>query len=174
MNKQLLLLALICLSPLASARMYQWVDPDTGTTQFSGKPPTWYRSGETGPRIVVYDKGRVIDDTGISLSPAEAESLRQEALISVEHDRQAALEKLQKAAEQKARLESDREEAPVEVIHEAPAAEADTGQEAAQDVPTAEELRALIDRYEQMKTEDARSVVETVNPENSPEPPAQK
>jgi hypothetical protein len=60
--------------------MYQWVDPDNGTTQLSGKPPVWYRSGENGPRIFVFDKGRVIDDTAIEVSAAERNRLRQQAL----------------------------------------------------------------------------------------------
>jgi len=28
------------------AQMYQWTDPESGTTQLSGKPPAWYRSVE--------------------------------------------------------------------------------------------------------------------------------
>lgn len=175
MNKTLVLIALLSLSPLVSARMYQWVDPDTGTTQLSGKPPTWYRSDESGPRIIVYDKGRVIDDTGLSLSPSETEKMREEALISVEQDRQTALTKLQKAQQQKAKLESDHADTPVEVAPATPVEPTAPAENTAQDnAPSAEELRALIDRYEQMKTQDARNLVETATPETNPAPATQK
>ena len=85
------------LSLTAHARMYQWVDPDTSTTQLSGKPPYWYRNGELGPRVIVFDNGKVIDDTGIDVSVDENERLRQQALIIVEHDRLSALEKLRQS-----------------------------------------------------------------------------
>src|SRR5690554_7481361 len=51
---------------LFRSRMYQWIDPDTQTTQLSGKPPTWYRSAEGGPRVLVFEKGLMVDDTGRS------------------------------------------------------------------------------------------------------------
>ncbi len=166
MKKTLLFALLLPLSSVAVARMYQWVDPDTGTTQLSGKPPSWYRSEENGPRIIVYDNGRVVDDTAIKLSPSDSEDLRQEAMISVETDRQAALEKLQQARQQKALLEfQGRGDEPIEVIPQPiveraatePSTPVDTG-------PTAEELRALIDQYEQMKTQDAKQLVESAAP----------
>jgi len=74
----------------AQARMYQWIDPDTGTTQLSGKPPVWYRSAENGPRVIVFEKGKVIDDTSISIPDAQREVLRMEALTRVEEDREKA------------------------------------------------------------------------------------
>lgn len=163
----LLLVVLLQFSHIALARMYQWVDPDTGTTQLSGKPPTWYRSDEVGPRVIVYENGRVVDDTGIRLSNSESENLRQQALISVELDRASAISKLQQARQQKATLDfQNRGAEAIEVIPETPveqaveetASPADTG-------PTAEQLRALIDQYEQMKTEEARQLIETGVPE---------
>ena len=63
-----------------TARMYQWVEPDTGTTQLSGKPPVWYRSGHAGPRVLVFDNGRLIDDTAIKVQAEVRNRLRQEAL----------------------------------------------------------------------------------------------
>ena len=179
MKKILLLAILLHLSPAALARMYQWTDPDTGTTQLSGKPPTWYRSEQSGPRIIVYEKGRVIDDTGIKLSPAENDELRQEALISIEQDRQAALEKLQQARQQKAALEFQHRGEHTEVIPEAvvPSAPPRAEQTPPPDTgPTAEQLRALIDQYEQMKTQNARELVETTTPEPVQErsPPQQQ
>jgi hypothetical protein len=167
MKKILLFVLLMQSAQIAYARMYQWVDPDTGTTQLSGKPPSWYRSEETGPRIIVYENGRIIDDTGINLSDAESEKLRQDALISVEADRQAAMEKLQQARQQKATLEFQGQAIqPVEVIPEPIAEQAEPVEEQApvDTGPTAEELRALIDQYEQMKTQNARELVETAAP----------
>jgi hypothetical protein len=167
LKKTLLFVLLMLSAQVVSARMYQWVDPDTGTTQLSGKPPSWYRSEETGPRVVVHDNGRIIDDTGISLSVSENERLRQDALISVETDRQAALEKIQQARQQKATLEfQDQARQPLEVIPE-PIEEQEIpaeGQAPVNTGPTAEELRALIDQYEQMKTQNARELVETAAP----------
>ena len=60
-------LLIIC-STNVSARMYQWQEPDTGTTQLSGKPPAWYRSTAGGPRVFVFDDGRLIDDTAVKVS----------------------------------------------------------------------------------------------------------
>jgi len=176
MKQILLLIVLLQFSNIALARMYQWVDPDTGTTQLSGKPPTWYRSEEVGPRVIVYENGRIVDDTGIRLSASESESLRQQALISVEMDRASAMEKLQQARQQKATLDFlKRGEEPIEVVPETPVEQ--PVEETVQPVdsgPTAEELRALIDQYEQMKTEDARQLLETGVPARvEPAPPSQ-
>ena len=74
-----LILCGISLSNTSQARMYQWIDPNTGTTQLSGKPPSWYRGTQKGPRIYVIEKGRVIDDTGIKLVDEERRRLREEA-----------------------------------------------------------------------------------------------
>lgn len=160
-----MLIVLMQLSSVAMARMYQWVDPDTGTTQLSGKPPSWYRSGEPGPRIIVYDNGRIVDDTGIRLATEANDRLRQEALISVELDQAAAMEKLQQARQQKATLDfQNRDEEPLEVIPEVPQQQPATDETspAAETGPTAEELRALIDQYEQTRTRNAKDLVETV------------
>jgi len=50
-------------TPAEAARMYEWIDPDTGTVQLAGRPPPWYRTTLTGPRVRVIEHGRVIDDT---------------------------------------------------------------------------------------------------------------
>ena len=92
----------LCCMPVSAARMYQWVDPDTGTTQLSGKPPVWYRAADPGPRTFVFEKDRIVDDTGISLSERERERLRQQALLDAEEEREAAKEKLLQAKRIKA------------------------------------------------------------------------
>ncbi len=64
--------------------MYQWTDPDTGTTQLSGKPPAWYRSGKVGPRIFVFEKGQIVDDTDIVLSDEHQALMRERAYSEAE------------------------------------------------------------------------------------------
>jgi len=75
------LLALSTLLPApAFARMYQWVDPGTGTVQLSGTPPPWYRGGpEAGPRVFVFEQGRLVDDTSRSVAAEQAQALRATA-----------------------------------------------------------------------------------------------
>lgn len=169
MKKIAVLIALMLLSNVAMARMYQWVDPDTRTTQLSGKPPSWYRSGETGPRILVYEKGQITDDTGISLSVKESDRLRQEAMIDAEQDRVAAMEKLQQARQQKATLDFQKheEEVHADVVPATtePQANTDAVAAAPEDTgPAAEELRALIEQYEKTKTQNAKELLDTTAP----------
>ena len=70
--------------------MYQWRDPETGTTQLSGKPPSWYRTDEKGPRVIVFDNGKIIDDTAISLGRSQREELRRQAILRAEEDIESA------------------------------------------------------------------------------------
>lgn len=76
--------ALILLSSAApavdGARMYQWRHPDTGTVQLSGAAPSWYRAQASGPRVLVYAQGRIVDDTARPVSEAERLALRAAAL----------------------------------------------------------------------------------------------
>jgi len=165
MKKFLLLVLLLQFTTFAYARMYQWVDPDTGTTQLSGKPPSWYRSTTNGPRVFVFENGRLIDDTGISASAEENERLRNIALLKAEQDVQAAMAKLQQANQQKAIMElQGRGNEQVEVTMPVPSRQEAVAEQTPQEVnagPTAEELRALIDQYEQLRTQDARQLIET-------------
>jgi len=158
------------LSLTAHARMYQWVDPDTSTTQLSGKPPYWYRNGELGPRVIVFDSGKVIDDTGIDVSEVENERLRQQALIIVEQDRLSALEKLRQSEIQKAAFGTDVEEEEEEVmdlildpvIEER---EIDEGRQAeADDSEIEQQMRELLETYESLKTQNAKDLVESSTP----------
>jgi hypothetical protein len=74
-----LLAAVVIVPGPVSARMYQWEDPSTGTTQWSGRPPAWYRGSQRGPRVLVFDGGRLIDDTARRVPDAERDILRTEA-----------------------------------------------------------------------------------------------
>ena len=69
----------LVLSLDTEARMYQWIDPVTGSIQMSGKPPAWYRSSWEGPRVRVLENGLLIDDTAITVSEDETQALREEA-----------------------------------------------------------------------------------------------
>lgn len=167
----------IALSVLAAAaasaeRMYQWVDPDTGTTHLSGKPPVWYRGTEAGPRVFVFDKDRVVDDTGIKLSETERDRLRQEALIDAEAQREAAREKLLQAKRLKVAMEQQQQAvAETEAgIAEAIAAEAEPEaaepaaapspeDQAAADGMRVEDMRTLISAWEQQQAQQAKETV---------------
>lgn len=69
-----LLGAVLCVldSGALAARMYQWTDPQTGSLQLSGHPPPWFRSSETGPRVRVFERGIIIDDTAYPAAPTPA------------------------------------------------------------------------------------------------------
>ena len=76
----LFLLAGLVIVPVpVAARMYEWVDPGTGTTHWSGRPPAWYRGSQRGPRVLVFDGGRLIDDTAWRVPDAERDVLRTQA-----------------------------------------------------------------------------------------------
>ena len=145
--------------------MYQWNDPDTGTTQLSGKPPAWYRSNEDGPRVIVFDKGRIVDDTNIRVSDDERESLRMEALIKVEEDRDIARQKILESEQIKSKLDKTTEgqEHVMENVVTEPTA---SGTEPAvvdsdeQPLPegdlTEERMRRLLSEWEKQLTEKAK------------------
>lgn len=91
----------------AAARMYQWVDPETGTPYLSGSPPAWYRSNDGGPRVQVWEGDRLVDDTQWRASVERARRLREEAQRAQEErdeqERQrAAQAKLQERQEPEA------------------------------------------------------------------------
>lgn len=107
MNR-LLFLLLLLVSTSAAARMYEWQDPHTKSIQFSGVPPAWYRSPGAGPRVRVYDGGRLVDDTYILLSPEDNRSMREAAFRTLEEEQQVeAIKRLERAAR---REESRREQ----------------------------------------------------------------
>ena len=72
------LMALLMINAV-QARMYQWVDPRTRHTQMSGVPPAWYRSGQPGPRVFVFENGQIIDDTLVTVSEDKRQALREQA-----------------------------------------------------------------------------------------------
>ncbi len=79
-----LFIILFCIVNPLAARMYQWTNPDTGTAYLSGTPPVWYRATADGPRIQVFEQGRLIDDTEWRASREREKALREKALKEIE------------------------------------------------------------------------------------------
>lgn len=179
MLTRLLFLALFLASLPAQARMYQWTDPETGTTQLSGKPPAWYRSMEKGPRVIVFEKGRVIDDTSISVSDALREELRVQALTRAVEDREKARQMALQAEELKTKIGTQSQEDQTEPVATVTETEIETalpegtpaipGNEPAGDAVykelTENDLRALISEWEEQKT---RQSMEKIGVDASP------
>ena len=165
MRRFLISLVIAVFSATVDARMYQWLDPDSGTTQLSGKPPAWYRSDSSGPRIFVFENGKVIDDTGLSVSEPERDRLRQQAFLQAEEDKSAARDKLMEAKRLEAALgqEQAEEETVVETAELADAAGA--AEVPAEEVPppteqdTINQMRSLIEEWEANRTEAAKGLV---------------
>jgi len=173
MVRYVLVILLLCCSTQAAARMYQWVDPATGTTQLSGKPPPWYRSGEEGPRVFVFERGKVVDDTAIRVSNSERESLRHRALLNAAQDTQQAREQLLEARRLQAVMERDQRgqpaaptETPVETV--TPPPESDGDEAPQQQASTEEAMKALVTQWEKQRTENAKKLV---GPDAGPPPP---
>lgn len=165
-----LILVLSTSSFLIEARMYQWVEPGVETTQLSGKPPAWYRSSNAGPRIFVFENGRLIDDTAVEVSDEVRQRLRQEAFILAEEDRQKAKEKIVKSNEMKQKFENnnlDNEESAVESEEAPPELLTDTlfpdeaeNLEEKKDDKDIDELRKIIADWEASQSESARKALE--------------
>ena len=100
----LLFIGVVALSGPAHARMYQWVDAGSGNVRLSGEPPSWYRNGEHGPRVLVFEEGRLVDDTAVALPPEQQKAYREAAFLEVDLRREKdAVKKLERAALREAR-----------------------------------------------------------------------
>jgi hypothetical protein len=156
------------------ARMYQWVEPGIETTQLSGKPPAWYRSASGGPRVFVFENGRLIDDTAVKVSDEVRQRMRQEAFVLAEEDRKKALEKIAKteALEKKlknkqvlenkdSQKEQGQEEnsSSVERITDSLFPEEEVKEERKAE-KSLEELKAIISDWEASQTENAKKALE--------------
>lgn len=164
------------------AQMYQWTDPESGTTQLSGKPPAWYRSVEGGPRVFVFNRGKIVDDTGIKISDEQRISLRTRAFINAEEDRLAAQQKATEAAKLKAAIENSSQEITEENIDdkvlldepqinleevmamEKPDDEELMEAEISEEEESIEKMKALIEEWvkvsDDKRTEEARAVLQ--------------
>lgn len=72
----------------------------------SGEPPSWYRSGNDGPRVLVFENGYLVDDTSILVSYSRSRALRSAAFDELK--RRRTLEAVERIAQGRAR-EEDRE-----------------------------------------------------------------
>jgi len=166
----------------AQAEMYQWADPETGTTQLSGKPPAWYRSVEGGPRVFVFNRGKIVDDTGIKISDEQRISLRTQAFIRAEEDRTAAQQKASETAKLKAAMKNSDQEITGENIDdealldepqidleeiiamENPDDEELTEVEISEEEESIGKMKALIEAWvkesDDIRTEDARAILQ--------------
>jgi hypothetical protein len=154
---RLLLLLLLFASSAVGARMYQWQDPQSKSVQFSGVPPAWYRSPEGGPRVRVYDGGKLVDDTSIPLSEQDNASMRELAFRELQEERQlAAIKRLDRAARREAQRQ---EQAKREALRAQAASEqSDTSEappEVLQDSLSADEvgrLKAIIAEFDRLNS----------------------
>lgn len=166
-----LLIGIIALTPLCQARMYKWNDPATGTTQMSGKPPAWYRSTGKGPRVYVFDEGRLVDDTGMAVSETRRLELRREAMRLA----MPATERARDDAALRQAIADGGAEEPVSAGTPVPEFEEDlaalladddtnkkAGETATRENPeaTIARLKAVLDAWDQRQTEKARALLE--------------
>jgi hypothetical protein len=164
-------ICLCCLSIApAAARMYQWQNPATGTTQLSGTPPAWYRGADHGPRVFVFENNQLIDDTGIAVSAAQAGTLRAEAFgaaaVSMARDDAPASEP-SRAPTRPAVAALPATPAPAtENSAAAPTVNASTASRASA-------LKALIDAWDQHQLDQARSLLDMMPADNGA-PPARR
>ena len=163
-----LLLVLLMLPTIIEARMYQWTDSETGTTQLSGKPPGWYRTQQPGPRIFVFENGKIIDDTGIKVSKEHQELLRQRAYDVAEEELQLLKEKaiadMKKEKLAKEQQSFDEEEQDQEIV-EAPQVEEQVIGTFEEEVLSGENLsledmRQLIQSWEALQKQEAMKLIQ--------------
>ena len=170
---RLFVVLLLVFSQGISARMYQWLDADTGSTQLSGKPTMWYRSASPGPRVFVFDNGRLMDDTAIEVDDEVREQLRRRAFILAEEDQQKAKDKLAKSLEMQQKFVKDKPKKVELVDTEDSQQQISTDEELSVDEDsfeaqedddntdnTVDELRKLITDWENAQTENAKKALQ--------------
>ncbi|MGR8948368.1 MAG: hypothetical protein ACU84Q_09995 [Gammaproteobacteria bacterium] len=148
--------------PGAEARMYQWEHLQSGRIQLSGNAPAWYRSVHPGPRVLVFDNGKLVDDTAIRVGEAQRQFLRELALgedaggelvpdTSVDDERS-----LQKALTEAAKAGVDVEELASAAKQQAAA---DNQQPEGSLEAKVNELKALLSQWDAAKANEARAVL---------------
>ena len=86
--------------------MYQWVNPTTGRSQMSGKPPAWYRGETGGPRVLVFEKNELVDDTAVAVGEDQRLQLRNKALHTIPSEKENALSTEQAVATLEAQIQA--------------------------------------------------------------------
>lgn len=151
--------------------MYQWVNPQTGRTQMSGKPPAWYRSDKPGPRVFVFENGRLIDDTARAVGIEERAALRASAFAQTP----AATGPQAAAPEGESATPGTTEAGPGRSVLERGFGEAGTAEATAPAEPpdaTIARLKSIIDAWEQQQTAEARRLLEEKSVVAPIQPPA--
>lgn len=156
--------ALLSTAP-AAARMYQWRNTASGTTQLSGTPPAWYRSSERGPRVYVFENNQLVDDTAIAVSTEQRQALHAQAFgqpPSAGRAREDAPARAAPAAD-KPTLTMPASAADNIIIPPAPSVASATAGKAAA-------LKALIDAWDQHQLDQARSLLDMLPATDKPAP----
>ena len=158
-----LVLGVAFILPVADARMYQWEQPLSGRIQLSGDAPAWYRSMNPGPRILVFDNGKLIDDTAVAVSELQRQWLREQALGTeaaeeAKRSRPVPLEQtsLQSALTEAAKAGVDIEQMASQAQREAE--QENTILEGGLEEKV-NELKALLSRWDAARTNEAHAVV---------------
>ena len=160
----------------ADARLYQWMEPDTGTTQLSGMPPAWYRGTVPGPRVQVYENAELIDDTAIVVPAAQRRALREAAFGSAGADLVSTLQDTEKSALRAAMTKAEEHGIDVSTVAQDFAEENAALPEAPVAAPEqvddkAAALKDFLDAWDQSRLEQARTLLRSM-PEQAA-PPAQ-
>lgn len=154
MVRVLCFLLMVLAAGAASARMYVWQSPETGSLQASGTPPSWYRSERGGPRIQVFNDGKMLDDTAIALPTPHQEKLREEAFREFEERKEsAALQLLEKAAKREAAKEAKRGKKPTDKTTLEPVVASDESSPSLPDqldAETVDRLKAIISGFDKL------------------------
>jgi hypothetical protein len=145
----------------AHARMYQWSHPASGIVQLSGAPPAWYRSTAQGPRVLVFDNGRLIDDTAVVVGEPLRESLRAAAFPDAGVP-SAVAASTPKPREPEREMPARANDTPLEM--QATAEPMTSGQESATPPEgtveqTVAELKSLLDAWDSRRRDEARSLL---------------
>jgi hypothetical protein len=156
--------ALMVWGDAVEARMYQWINPASGRTQLSGKPPAWYRGKTEGPRVFVFENGRLIDDTAREVSETERQSLRTQAFERV--GQPPILSKEELNTPQKAALPIPAPPA----VQDAPEAHPPSPKEQTS-TTLIERLKKIIADWDKRKEEEAKRLLETLPGPNFPSLP---
>lgn len=149
----LVVLMALALTLSAHARMYQWVSPRSGTTQMSNTPPAWYRNGDAeAPRVLVFENGRLLDDTSIAMPNDRNQKLRQDAFAAADAEREAeALKRLEQAALR----EAARRDQMAAAERLAERAVEEPPPEEVVDQSTIDQLKALIEAWDRSNPEES-------------------
>ncbi len=153
--------------------MYQWINPSSGNTQLSGTPPTWYRSSQGGPRVLVFKRGKVIDDTAIVVPEGTRDELRSQAFQAQEsaHAATTALEVSAEGEAETAAADSTAAEAGSSE-KDAVARKSASGDLTEMDADTVGRLKDIISAWDRVKLEQAKELIRGAAP-SEPTPPPQ-